>query len=1013
MDETSLTVVRTPAWQALLRRLDAAVARDPRLADARDVVLRPVELLRVMAADAHGALADDVLRGDRLRAMLFIAWPYVAVAAEARQLLEAKGPPTNADTSILADLTAPASHGTPQLEWPASQPYEPGVIDHAGLLVLALAAARVADVPFAPVFVASIHGLALASSAAEVLGRLDPRQPDAESLDVVLHTLYMIEAARTVTRNEFLRPFVFDPVERGRWRCLAELMASELIASAVRLGARWDGATSDEILELVPKGAGVGETIAITVRGADPLRGATVVFASADGPLRTAEATIQETSDNTTTIRVTVPDGACPGWIGFSREDLIRDSNSARDGLRKQLEAELKRACVDGIGRIDPVHSIPYYAALATPRRRGTNRFEGGVPSVVHIDIVPDRVRPGDAVVISWETAGADSVRIVVGGQTLDELAKSSGTREISAPANGGVVTVVVTPRAMRGGRSIVGSSQSETFTVHAPVKIAAVEVKQEGRTSPLFEERPLDVVVQLDAPATVARAQLLVGDNVLEPVAIAPGKATFHVASDFVRDGMVMSAVIDDGMGARDTRSVGPLAVRAVIRAEVVLVRSAIVARRPLEPDPDRRRPVDRSLDTTASGTPFDDSATELPIDIQTAHASVIEAARSVGIAASIVDLPWADDDLAALVGRPTGDSDPMLLRVLEALSRRALVTPRFEHAIWLALLPEASRPAAGSGDGASRLPYAMRAASLPVASVARSLPANAARAVAVATPSGLERLFRALYPSDAEPGSQIAVGQRLAILGTLYERDITIDDIRVDSRGEGPGAPNKTSLEAVALDPNGRELDHVPIRVLTASRPASLAVLVPVSADVGSIEIRDEYRTVYKVIERTRGELVVSVDRPQPSDAPRTFSWTWSHTRNARPTAAVVLRNGEIETPVLAIDPCSSRVEVPLSRFPSGELRLYATDGWNKVEQDVSSEAFSNPNPVVLRRLSDGRFFADAPAEWTLTWFWDDSERAKNVRTFELEPGEEGVLKVVAQHDGPPVEDSLRIER
>src|SRR5678815_2181131 len=64
-DTPPLTIVRDPAWQALVRRLEAAVSRDRRLAEARDVVLRPIELLRVMAADAHGALADDVLRGDR------------------------------------------------------------------------------------------------------------------------------------------------------------------------------------------------------------------------------------------------------------------------------------------------------------------------------------------------------------------------------------------------------------------------------------------------------------------------------------------------------------------------------------------------------------------------------------------------------------------------------------------------------------------------------------------------------------------------------------------------------------------------------------------------------------------------------------------------------------------------------------------------------------------------------------------------------------------------------------
>ena len=43
MADDLLSIVRPAAWQALLRRLDAAVARDGRLAEARDAVLRPVD----------------------------------------------------------------------------------------------------------------------------------------------------------------------------------------------------------------------------------------------------------------------------------------------------------------------------------------------------------------------------------------------------------------------------------------------------------------------------------------------------------------------------------------------------------------------------------------------------------------------------------------------------------------------------------------------------------------------------------------------------------------------------------------------------------------------------------------------------------------------------------------------------------------------------------------------------------------------------------------------------------
>ncbi len=1015
MDETPLTIVRAPAWQALVRRLDAAVARDPRLVAARDVVLRPVELLRIMAADAHGALADDVLRGDRLRAMLFIAWPYVAVALEVRKLLAAKAPPSSPDTALLAELVKPVAGAAHELAWPASQPYEPGVIDHAGLLVLALAAARVADPPFAPVFVASIHGLALAASAAEVLGRLDPRQldadsPDADSLDVVLQTLYMTEAARTVTRNESLRPFVFDPVERGRWRCLAELMASPLIETAVRMGRTWDGATSDEIVSVSPRTAGTGDTIVIRVRGGDPRPRATVVFASADGPLHPAEVTLGPVTSDATSIKVVVPDGATPGWIGFSRSDLIGASNKVRKELQGLLAEQLQQPCVDRVRRIEAAQSVPEYGALATPRRRGTNRFEGGVPVVVFVGVEPRIARPGESIEIRWETAGADAVSLAFAGTVETREANPTEPSKLVAPASDGEVIVTVTPTVSRGGRTIVGKPKTAAFTVNAPIKIAAIEVTQQGRTTPLFAGMPLDVTVHLDAPVTVVSAQLVVGDMSLEPTSTDPGIVTFQIPNDpddLVRDGVTMSATIEDRTGARDTRSVGPLALRAILGADIVLVRPAIVTGITVA-----------KLD--APGATKDLSDIDERLDVATAYEHVKTAAAAVGIAATVVDLPWADDELAVLAGRPDGDSDPMLLRVLEALSRRALVTPRFEHAIWLALLPDP--------DPRSRLQEqveltelrerrrAMKAASVPIASIAHWLPANAARAVAVATPSGLARLFAGLYPGDAKPDAPTTISQRLAILGTVDEHELRIDDVRVDERGVGPGAPTGTSLEAVALDASGRELDHVPLRVLGPNQPASLAVLVPVSAAVASVEIRGNYGFVHRVIRRIPGTLRVedvAYEPPKP-DQPAAFTWRWEHDHNARPTVSVVLSRNEIETPVLSVDPCLSRVVLPLWRFAAADsLRLYATDGWNKQIASIGKGFENDAPPVVLRRLGDHAFFADAPDHWTLTWLLDGTKCATNTRTLQLAAGITGLLELVARYKETKVVEVLRIER
>ena len=972
MADNLLSIVRPSAWQALLRRMDAAVARDDRLGAARDAVLRPVDLLRAMAVDAHGALADDVLRADRLRALLFVAWPYVAVALEAKKLLVAKAPPASADTSVLAAVVkASTSH---ELGWPVMQAYEPGVIDHAGLVVLALAAARVADPPYAPVFVASIHGLALAASAAEVLGRLDPRQPDAEPLEVVLAALYAISAAGAMTRNEFLRPFSLDPVERGRWSCLAEILEGPLFEAAIRLGRGWDGATSDEILEVAPKSAAAKHTVTLRVRGGDPLSDATVVFASPGGVLCPATASAGTTKKDVTPVSVVVPATASPGWIGFSRKKLIAASNEARAALREELASVLAMPCVDGLGRIEPSVSLPDYGALATPRRRGLNRFEGGVPLVLFADTRPPRVRAGQMFELRWETAGADAVEIHFGDIAIDD-AEPTGVRALPAPATDGEVVIEIRARATRGTTVVRSEPYEQTVIVDLPVQIANVEVTQGGIASPLFAQRALDVAVQLTMPAIAAQAQLVVADHTVDAAAIEPGRVTFEVPAELVVDGMKMHVTVADREGVRAATDVGPLAMRAQITAEIVLVRPAIVA-----------------------AARIDD-----PIALDAAHETVIRAAAAAGVTATVIDLPWADDELAALAARPGSDADPLLVRVLEALSRRALLTPRFEHAVWLALLPDPSDARA-----AAKLPRTMLAASTPLGSIARAVPANAARAVAVATPRGLARLFGQLFTA-APPTPTIAVGPRLAIVGSLGDHAITIEDMRVDERGAGVGAPIATTFEIATFDAGGRELAVLPIRVLAATKPAALAMLVPVSPAVASLELRSQDGVIHKVLRRAPGELTIGIHKPSS----KAFEWSWNHTGNARPTASVLLRRDGLETPVLEIDPCQTHVDLPIWRYAGAdEIRLYATDGWN-ADEKPGTEDFSNDAIVVLRRLSDGRFFADAPDGWSLTWVVDGTTKKRDTRTYKLAADDKGMLELVAKRGSATIREAVPLDR
>ena len=300
------------------------------------------------------------------------------------------------------------------------------------------------------------------------------------------------------------------------------------------------------------------------------------------------------------------------------------------------------------------------------------------------------------------------------------------------------------------------------------------------------------------------------------------------------------------------------------------------------------------------------------------------------------------------------------------------------------------------------------MLAASTPLGSIARTVPANAARAVAVATPRGLARLFDQLFAATPTTPA-IAIGQRLAIVGSLDDNGITIEDMRVDERGAGPGAPNVTAFEVATFDANGRELAVLPIRTLASTRPAALAMLVPVSPAVASLELRSQDGVIHKVLRRAPGELTIGIQKPST----KAFEWTWNHTGNAKPTASVLLRRDRLETPVLDVDPCHSHVDLPIWRYAGAdEIRLYATDGWNTDEKAVT-ENFANDAAIVLRRLSDGRFFADVPDGWSLTWVVDGTTKKRDTRTYKLAADDKGVLELVAKRGSATIREALPLDR
>ncbi len=415
-------------------------------------------------------------------------------------------------------------------------------------------------------------------------------------------------------------------------------------------------------------------------------------------------------------LAVQVPDGAVGGWIGFSRADLIARSNKAREGIRALLAGDLADPCVEGLDRIDPVAVIPDYGELAVPRRRGLNRVEGGAPIVTFASVAPVRVAPGASFSLAWESAGADAVQIVRSGEVIVARAAPTGELAMSAGLDDGEIDLAVTP--LRGSER--GAPYPLTVSTGAPIAITGVEVTQDGRTTRMFAGRALAVVARLDAPRALLDGQLFLDDPTAAPIASAPRRAgvvAFEIPAALVDERVSFTIVVTDPTGARISVRHGPVVLGATARIPVVLARPTVLA------DDEQR------------------------ISLEEAEAAVRLAGAPLGLDVSVVDLPWTDDEVAVLVEYPTGDQDPALARVLETLAHRALVTPNFEDAVWLVMLPH-------GGDKRS---------------VARWTPGYAARALAVAGPGSTARLFAEIF---AKPAPVAQRARCLALHGILSRR-------------------------------------------------------------------------------------------------------------------------------------------------------------------------------------------------------------------------------------------------
>src|SRR5262245_4222479 len=86
-----ITLIHERPWQTLLERLDAIVAADANLAAARALLVAPITLLAAIAEDIEGALGDDRLALERLRALLSLSAVHSHPFSSMRALLSEPG----------------------------------------------------------------------------------------------------------------------------------------------------------------------------------------------------------------------------------------------------------------------------------------------------------------------------------------------------------------------------------------------------------------------------------------------------------------------------------------------------------------------------------------------------------------------------------------------------------------------------------------------------------------------------------------------------------------------------------------------------------------------------------------------------------------------------------------------------------------------------------------------------------------------------------------------------------
>lgn len=485
-NEPALPLLRKNAHLLLLRRLDEAVAERPALGPLCETLLRPIEILTELARETPAALGDDPPAGERFR------------------LLLASGRTVEINPDAAAALLAQET-GSHELG------HAPGLMDPAALALIGLAAIRVGHPSqMGMSLLRTVHALALAAGPAEVLARLGADGPRRSALALLLKSFANGDASAPNSRFAAVATLVADPAERARWACLQQLFGNTegLVTAEIERMREWDGAHARDIRLVENATAWPDEPCALSGSFAAAQPAATVVVFASPGtrPLAVPRA---ETSWKRQRIGLVVPDGATPGWIGFADRAQCDRSNAERKALRKRW-SESRAPCLAGSSV--PTALIPDLVHPSVPPRTASNVFVGGLPRVRQAALRPPEAPAGTPFVLTWETDGADRVRIEqLDGGVPPQLAGPQGELSLSPPEEIDELRVRVVPLSVRGPEA--GGAATLAGTPSAEL-IGRVSGGQDGG----------ELAVVLLRPAVVAQGpeDALLVDRVVDDAARA-----------------------------------------------------------------------------------------------------------------------------------------------------------------------------------------------------------------------------------------------------------------------------------------------------------------------------------------------------------------------------------------------------------------------------------------------------------------------------------------------------------